>query len=125
MELNRPGTVQNKPNVISVRKPAVKTPVSHKPKITAAPKRAKKNINDLKKYNGKKTVHAAKAQQKQQAKEQFNARIKTQTPTNRHNVRTTKKVSGSLKNIEIKHHQSNKKQKFYVKTKNKMYRNLL
>lgn len=72
----------------------------------------------------KMTNKQAQAQRKQQGKEQINAKLRTQTPANRQNVRTVKKISGSQKNLEIKRRQSTKKQKFYVKKKNKGMRRL-
>lgn len=55
--------------------------------------------------------------QQTEARRELNRKINTQTPAQRQAAKTKKKVSGSVKNIEIKAHSKSKNQSFRVKRK--------
>ena len=106
-------------------------PASAKPRRSGpapAVKKAAVNKTQAQQHNlkpVKMTARQLKAQKVQAGRAEFNARVKTQTPANRQNVRTSKKISGSAKNLEIRSRQSTKKQKFYIKRKNKRFKRIM
>ena len=55
--------------------------------------------------------------QKTVSREEINRKISTQTPSQRHKVKSSKKVGGSIKNLEIKRRVKSSKQSFHVKRK--------
>ncbi len=66
-----------------------------------------------------------KKEQQINSRQEISRKISTQTPTRRQDAKTKKKVSGSVKNIEIKNHKKSANHSFRVKKKQRVGRLLL
>lgn len=110
----------------AVQKPAA---VPHTANILKRSVTAKKNIrtpqNTEPRHNLKRPSKKQRAEQRIKSRQVLNARIKTQTPSNRTAQRKDKRINGSIKNLEIKRRVNTGNQKFRVKKKKNPMRRII
>lgn len=111
----RRGAAAQKPGT-RVRTANAAVPSSRTSDKAAQPRHASHKLKPA-----KRPTRQQKAAEQQRSREALNARIRTQTPSNRQAVRDQKKIKGGIKNLEIKSRTKASKQQFHIKKKSNPY----
>ena len=118
--------VAHKPKAPNARPAPQKAAAAKRPPVNNAAIKGRPSSAPEKKLKPqKKPTRQQRADEQRRSREELNARIRTQTPSNRQAVRNEKKIKGSIKNLEIKRRTNTSKQKFHIKKKNPQLRGII